>query len=151
MSFIDQIKDRAKQEIKTIVLPEATDVRILEATQIINNEGYAKVILVGNEDEVRQIAKEKGIDIGKATTIESLFKHCHKLKSIGDISKVNNTEDGIKIYIGAESEISSDVAIIKTKYNYNGEEKTIAIIGPKRMEYDRVISMLDYIKKNIEN
>ena len=69
MSFIDQIKDRAKQEIKTIVLPEATDVRILEATQIINTEGYAKVILVGNEDEVRQMAKEKGIDIGEIQII----------------------------------------------------------------------------------
>ena len=69
MSFIDQIKDRAKQEIKTIVLPEATDARILEATQIVNNEGYAKVILVGNEEEVRQIAKEKGIDIGETEII----------------------------------------------------------------------------------
>ena len=69
MSFIDQIKDRAKQEIKTIVLPEATDVRILEATQIVNNEGYAKVILVGDEEVVRKIAKEKGIDIGDTQII----------------------------------------------------------------------------------
>ena len=34
MSFIDQIKQRAKKEIKTIVLPEATDERILRATEI---------------------------------------------------------------------------------------------------------------------
>ena len=46
MSFIDQIKQRAKNEIKTIVLPEATDVRILEAAEMVKNEGYAKVILV---------------------------------------------------------------------------------------------------------
>ena len=70
MSFIDQIKERARKEIKTIVLPEATDARILEATQIVNNEGYAKVILVGNEDKVRQIAKEKGIDIGQTQIID---------------------------------------------------------------------------------
>ena len=38
MSFIEQIKQRAKQEIKTIVLPEATDARILEAAQIIKEE-----------------------------------------------------------------------------------------------------------------
>ena len=44
MSFIDQIKERARAEIKTIVLPEATDARILEASQIVKNEGYAKVI-----------------------------------------------------------------------------------------------------------
>ena len=70
MSFIDQIKQRAKNEIKTIVLPEATDVRILEAAKIVKNEGYANVILVGNEVQVRQIAKEKGIDIGDAQIVD---------------------------------------------------------------------------------
>ena len=63
MSFIEQIKERAKTEIKTIVLPEATDQRILEAAQIVKNDGYAKVILIGNEDEVKKIANYKKIDI----------------------------------------------------------------------------------------
>ena len=70
MSFIDQIKQRAKSEIKTIVLPEATDVRILEAAEIVKNEGYAKVILVGEEEKVREIAKEKKIDIGDTEIID---------------------------------------------------------------------------------
>ena len=70
MSFIDQIKQRAKQEIKTIVLPEATDVRILEAAQMVKDEGYAKVILVGEEEKVRKIAKENGIDIGDTKIID---------------------------------------------------------------------------------
>ena len=70
MSFIDQIKQRAKNEIKTIVLPEATDVRILEAAQIVKNEGYAKVILVGQEEKVRELAKEKSIDIGDTQIID---------------------------------------------------------------------------------
>ena len=70
MSFIDQIKDRARRELKTIVLPEATDIRILEAAEMVKNEGYAKVILVGNEEEVRQIAKEKGIDIGNTKIVD---------------------------------------------------------------------------------
>ena len=70
MSFIEQIKQRAKQEIKTIVLPEATDVRILEAAQIVKKEGYAKVILIGNEEEVRNLAKEKNIDLGETKIID---------------------------------------------------------------------------------
>ena len=63
MAFIDEIKQRAKSDIKTIVLPEATDIRILEAAQIVKNEGYAKVILIGNEEEVKKIANEKKINI----------------------------------------------------------------------------------------
>ena len=70
MSFIEQIKQRAKQEIKTIVLPEATDARILEAAQIIKEEGYAKVILIGNEEEVRKLANEKNIDLGETEIID---------------------------------------------------------------------------------
>lgn len=70
MSFIDEIKERAKKEIKTIVLPEATDVRILEASQIVKKQGYAKVILIGNEEKVRQLAKEKDIDLEETKIID---------------------------------------------------------------------------------
>lgn len=46
MSFIEDIKQRAKKDIKTICLPEATDIRILKATQNILKEGFAKIVLV---------------------------------------------------------------------------------------------------------
>ena len=72
MSFIEQIKERARTAIKTIVLPEATDARILEAAQIVKNEGYAQVILIGDEEKVKEIAKEKGIDIGKTKIVNPL-------------------------------------------------------------------------------
>ena len=70
MSFIEQIKERAKTEIKTIVLPEATDPRILEAAQIVKNEGYAKVILIGNEEEIKKIANDKKINIDGTNIID---------------------------------------------------------------------------------
>ena len=70
MSFIEQIKERAKTEIKTIVLPEATDPRILEAAQIVKNEGYAKVILIGNEEVVKKIANDKKINIEGTNIID---------------------------------------------------------------------------------
>jgi len=63
---------------------------------------------------------------------------------------VEDDENNIKVYIGKENNIDNDVTVIQTKYKKNGEEGTIAIIGPKRMEYDRVVAMLDYMKKNIE-
>ena len=66
------------------------------------------------------------------------------------ISSIKEDDSGINIYIGSENEFDDDVTIIKTKYSINGEEGTIALIGPKRMEYERVVTLLDYIKKNIE-
>ena len=82
------------------------------------------------------------------------FSNIDKVKEIltkfDDINSIKEEENnGINIYIGSESEISNETSIIKTKYNIGGEEGTIAIIGPKRMEYDKVVSLLDYIKNNI--
>ena len=70
MSFIDDMKQKAKKEIKTIVLPEATDVRTLEATEQIGKEEFAKVVLVGNKEEILKVAKENNFDISKAEIVE---------------------------------------------------------------------------------
>ncbi len=65
------------------------------------------------------------------------------------INKIKTDDQDIKVYIGSESEFDNDVGIIKTNYQIGGQKGTIAIIGPKRMEYDRVLSLLKYIKENI--
>ena len=66
MSFIDDIKNKAKLNIKTIVLPEATDLRVLQATATVLNEGFANIVLMGNEDEINNIARKNNIDISRA-------------------------------------------------------------------------------------
>ena len=66
------------------------------------------------------------------------------------VNKIKEDDSGVNIYIGSENDFDDDVTIIKTKYSVNGEEGTIALIGPKRMEYERVVTLLEYIKKNIE-
>ena len=72
MSFIDSIKNRAKQDKKTIVLPEASDLRIIKATEIALKEEYANIILVGNEESIKNMANENNLNIDKATIIDPL-------------------------------------------------------------------------------
>ena len=50
MSYIDIIKDKARMDRKTIVLPETTDKRTLIAAAHILKEGIANIIMIGNED-----------------------------------------------------------------------------------------------------
>lgn len=69
MSFIENIKEKARKNMKTIVLPEATDIRTLKATEKIEKEGFANVILIGNEIEVIKIANENNINISKTKII----------------------------------------------------------------------------------
>ena len=70
MSFIEEIKNRAKQQIKTIILPEATDIRILKAAQIVNKEKYAKVALIGNKEEIERLIKENNLELGDTQIID---------------------------------------------------------------------------------
>ena len=70
MAFIDDIKQRAKQDIKTIILPEAQDIRILKATEKVIKEGYAKIILLGKKEEIEKMAKENNVNIEGAEIIE---------------------------------------------------------------------------------
>lgn len=70
MSFIEEIKERARKQIKTIVLPEAMDLRVLTATDIICKEDFAKVVLIGNEEEIVKLAKENNLDISKVKILE---------------------------------------------------------------------------------
>lgn len=82
-------------------------------------------------------------DVDKIRDIVSKFEDKEIVESIEE------EDNGINIYIGSENNFDDDVTVIKTKYTINGEEGTIALIGPKRMEYDRVITLLNYIKENI--
>ena len=63
MSFIDGLKDKAKQNIKTIILTESEDKRVLEAAQKVKKQGFANIILIGNEEDANKLAKENNIDI----------------------------------------------------------------------------------------
>lgn len=68
MSFIDVIKDRAKQSKKTIVLPETSDMRTLEAACTVLKEGIADIILVGNKETILEQAGD--FDLGDAQFID---------------------------------------------------------------------------------
>lgn len=70
MGFIDVIKNRAKQNIKTIVLPETSDRRTLEAASKVLTEGIANIVLVGNETDIRNASQ--GIDLSKAVIVDPL-------------------------------------------------------------------------------
>ena len=70
MSFIETIKAKAKANLQTIVLPESLELRTLEATQQILAGGIAKVILIGNEEEIKGVAGN--LDISGATIVDPL-------------------------------------------------------------------------------
>lgn len=67
--YIDKIKERARSDIKTIVLPETTDKRTLIAASHILKEGIANIILVGNEEKILDGAGWLDIELDGAKII----------------------------------------------------------------------------------
>ena len=68
MNFIENIKQRAKKDKKTIVLPESMDERVIEAASKIISEDIANIIIIGNKDDINNKFPE--YDISKALIID---------------------------------------------------------------------------------
>lgn len=71
MSFIEEMKIRAKRDKKTVVLPEAMDIRILKATEVLMKEQVVNIVLLGKEQEIRDKAKQEKVNIEGAQIIDS--------------------------------------------------------------------------------
>ncbi len=91
MALMDQIKAQAKKDVKHIVLPEGAEPRTVEAAGIIAREGYAKVTLIGDPDEIKAVAGGKSlegveiIDPAKSADFEKyaeMFYELRKAKGI---------------------------------------------------------------------
>ena len=70
MSFIEKIKLRAKQDVKTIVMPESNDRRVLIAASKILAEGIANIIMVGKEEKIMDGAKWLELDLSKLKVVD---------------------------------------------------------------------------------
>lgn len=71
MELLDQIRKKAQQAHKTIVLPEGEEDRTIKAADTILKEGYASLILIGNSEIIMQKAADFGLqNIGKATIVD---------------------------------------------------------------------------------
>jgi phosphate acetyltransferase len=99
MGFIDTIKARAKQDKKTIVLPESMDRRTFEAAEKILKEGIANLIIIGTPEEVAE--NSKGLDISGATIVNP-FNDPNKQKYIDKFVELRGSK-GVTAEIAKET------------------------------------------------
>ena len=72
---------------------------------------------------------------------------------VADMLNSGLAED-IQVYIGDENEQEQlkDFSVVTFKHKVNGKDLgTIGIIGPKRMDYSKVISVMKYISKKLND
>ena len=140
---IDEISAKLEFEIKPVIG------KYVRQHEILYNAFY---------DVFTDISSKNINVVGKNNILKHQeFSNVSKVKDIFDkledrtmLENIKESDNNINIYIGHENKMDPDVTVIKTNYKTNKDEGTIAIIGPKRMEYDKVVNLLDYIKKQIE-
>ena len=141
---IDEVSSRLEFDIKPIIAKKVTQ---YEAVYNIFYDAFND--FTKNSSNVFFSGKTNMLKQPEYSDADSIKNIISKFEDENLIKNIEEKDNGVNVYIGEESEFDNDVTVIKTKYNINGEEGTIAIVGPKRMEYDRVIGLLDYINKNI--
>jgi phosphate acetyltransferase len=62
------ISERAGKDVKTIVLPESSDIRTIRAAAMVQERGFARTVLVGREAEIKKLAG--GLDISKTVVVD---------------------------------------------------------------------------------
>ena len=81
MELLTQIKNNAISLQKRIVLPEGSEIRTLKATEIILKEKLARIILLGNAEQIAEIVSREGIDITGAEIVDPKKSERRWLKS----------------------------------------------------------------------
>ena len=142
---IDEVSTKLEYEVKPIIGNYVKQHEQLYNAfyHVFNDFTNQEVNIVGRHKILEQ--PEFSSNIEKIKTVFNKLEDRETLRSIEE-----DNDNNIKVYIGNENKIDSDVTVIKTKFKSGDEEGTIAIIGPKRMEYDRVVGLLEYMKENIE-
>lgn len=144
---INKVAEKLEFEIKPIIAKKIKD---YETVYNIFYDAFNDFLIHNSNIHVSgrvNLLKEPEYD-----NTEDIKRIASKLEDDSFREMVNNIDgsDELQIYIGEETNFDDNVTVIKRKYKSGGEEGTIAIIGPKRMEYERVVSLLNYMIDKIE-
>ena len=69
-AVVQRIIDRAVAAAKTILLPEAEDPRVLRAARAIVDRRYARVLLLGREEDIHRLGKQHGVDLAGVAIVD---------------------------------------------------------------------------------
>ena len=150
---IDEVSAKLEFEIKPIIAKYVKQHEVLYNAfyDVFTDISSKNINVVGKNNILKH---QEFNDLGKVKSIFSKLDDENVLEKIDELEEKNNqsgeNSKDIEVYIGNENGVDPDVTVIKTNYKTNKDEGTIAIVGPKRMEYSKVVNLLDYIKKQIE-
>lgn len=142
---LDRVNERLELEVKPLIRKAVT-----RYDEVCNFFASAfKDFAMDNTDVVFS-GRTNLLDYKEYDNTDKMKEMVAKLNNEELVQHIETDDDNIRVYVGNESEFDSDVTIIKTHYKAGNSEGTLAIIGPKRMEYDKVVTLLNYVKEYLD-
>lgn len=145
---INQVAFRLERDVKPIL-----SARIKEHEVLFNAflEAFMKfanshVYFSGKENLLYQPEYN---DVNKLRRLVTAFENSQSWKSLESIA----LEEGVSVRIGSDSPIEdlNDVSVISASFKTGNESKgSISVIGPTRMPYEKVVSLVEYISQSLE-
>ncbi len=143
---ISEISERLEFEIKPII---SKQIKQYETIYDIFYNAFND--FVESRESFHVVGKSKILEQPEYNDTNEMKRLIPKFDDLDTIRKIKKDDNqNISVYIGKETEFDDNVTVIKTNYSFKGEEGTIAIVGPKRMEYDKVVGLLNTINKYLE-
>lgn len=89
---------------------------------------------------------------GNVGSLVEAFEQKKELAKIVDKANADSEETGLRVYIGEESSVNAmkDCSIVTANCDFgNGMRGTIGVVGPKRMDYEKVLKTIKNTMQNI--
>lgn len=145
---IDEVVEKLEKEIRPILAQRIKEHEVLfnaffdAFMKFANNNIYFS----GKENILYQ---PEFNDVNKLRRLVSAFENSQMWYALSPLTE----DEGVTVKIGSDVPISNlnDVSVISASFKTSTTTKgTISVIGPTRMPYERVVSLVEYVSRNIE-
>jgi heat-inducible transcriptional repressor len=147
---IEEVRERLKVEIDALRSEIAT---LMAAAVQVGSEALAEsteqVVVVGERNLLG--VQDFGNDMRSLRRLFDLFEQKAELLRLLDVS---SRAEGVRIYIGGESGVVpvEELSVVAAPYEVDGQVVgTLAVIGPTRMAYARMIQLVDITSRLLGN
>ena len=135
-------------------------IKLAQLTQINTEtveEIFSFIISAMHETEKSNITVDGSInllklpeysDINKA---KQILEFMHNKENLNSLSALEKNENGISVFIGHENPLEEfkDCSVIMCSYSLPETSGSICLVGPRRMDYSKTVSMLEYLKNEL--
>lgn len=161
---IEKLVNILNEKLAGVPIAELKEKIQYEVAELLRRNVHQYDMILRSILESIEIPANEKIFFGGKTNMlnQPEFHNINKVKSLlnmieqeeGFYELFRQIPNGIHVKIGKENEITAmeDCSLITATYSIAEEAVgTIAILGPTRMEYSRVISLLDYLSKDMSD